>query len=156
MTHEPTSADALAEEEAIQARQNERTTVSSMIKDREKWLAGCERTIELLTPEWERFEAREGHDLYTARLYADHVSEARKHRAELLLLKSLDPLHTSALAAGYASVPDWVAAMVGEIRDLARDLAEYPCKTAGPEDMEPGCCGPCRARATLTKGQPDA
>jgi hypothetical protein len=36
-------------------------------------------------------------------------------------------------------------------------LAGRPCETIGPEDMEPGCCAPCRARAALTTGgaEPD-
>lgn len=32
---------------------------------------------------------------------------------------------------------------------LLEDKASRPCETMGPEDMEPGCCGPCRARSQL-------
>lgn len=37
-----------------------------------------------------------------------------------------------------------------EDRDgLLRELAGLPCSTKGAEDLESGCCGPCRARAAL-------
>jgi len=61
--------------------------LSKMIEDRKKWLKSCERMIELLQPEWDRFEARDGHDMYVSRDYANHTSEARKHRAEIEALE---------------------------------------------------------------------
>jgi len=89
-----------------------------------------------------------------------------------------DPLHTSALAAGYASVPDWVAAMVGEnerLREalgLALDMLEpfepgdsravsnefvaMAAIHAGLTDRVGECITIIRtASAALTKGQPD-
>lgn len=33
---------------------------------------------------------------------------------------------------------------------IRTDIHEMPCETVGPEDLEPGCCGPCRARAALS------
>ena len=60
--------------------------IAKMIKDREGWLKSCERMIELLQPEWDKFEARDGHDLYVSRDYADHTSQARTHRKDLELL----------------------------------------------------------------------
>ncbi len=36
-----------------------------------------------------------------------------------------------------------------EFEEVLRDLCHRPCETKGPEDYEPGCCGPCRARAAL-------
>jgi hypothetical protein len=60
--------------------------LTGMIEDRQRWLASCERMIELLQPEWDRFEARAGHDLFVSRDYANHTSEARKHRKEIDLL----------------------------------------------------------------------
>lgn len=32
---------------------------------------------------------------------------------------------------------------------FARDLAAYPCETKSADDMEVGCCGPCRARQAI-------
>ena len=63
-------------------------TLSEMLDKRRRWLASCERTLELLAPEWAKFEAREGHDIYVARLYADHTSEARIHRKEIAALEA--------------------------------------------------------------------
>jgi len=62
--------------------------LSNMLSKHRQWLASCERTLELLAPEWERFEAGTGHDVYVARLYADHSSEARKHRKEIAALEA--------------------------------------------------------------------
>lgn len=45
--------------------------------------ANCNRVIELLTPEWERFEKRDGsHNTYASRLYADHTSHARTNKRD--------------------------------------------------------------------------
>ncbi|RYG88584.1 MAG: hypothetical protein EON59_04045 [Alphaproteobacteria bacterium] len=63
-------------------------TLRDMLDKRRNWLASCERTLELLTPEWEAFEARTGHNVYVARLYADHFSEARTHRKEIAALEA--------------------------------------------------------------------
>ena len=63
--------------------------LGKMIENREQWLANCERMIELLQPEWDRFEARTGHNLYVSRDYAEHTSEARKWRKELELLNAV-------------------------------------------------------------------
>ena len=63
--------------------------LDKMIKDRKGWLKSCERMIELLQPEWDRFEARDGHDLYVSRDYANHTSEARKHRDEIETLEGV-------------------------------------------------------------------
>lgn len=62
--------------------------LQDMLDKRRKWLASCERTLELLQPEWERFENRDGHDVYVARLYADHTIEARTHRKEIGALEA--------------------------------------------------------------------
>ena len=61
--------------------------LGKMIQDRKGWLEGCERMIELLQPEWEAFEARTGHNIYVARQYAEHFSDARKHRKEIAILE---------------------------------------------------------------------
>lgn len=37
------------------------------------------------------------------------------------------------------------------IADELRREAAKPCETAGNEDVEPGCCGPCRAREVLAQ-----
>jgi hypothetical protein len=66
----------------------EAEVLADMLDKRRKWLASCQRVIELLTPEWERFEARTGHDVYVARFYADHASEARTHRREIEALEA--------------------------------------------------------------------
>lgn len=63
-------------------------TIADMLDKRRKWLASCERTVELLAPEWAKFEARDGHDSYVARMYADHTSEARTHRKEIEALEA--------------------------------------------------------------------
>lgn len=62
--------------------------LSGMLDRRKRELASCERMIELLQPEWEKFEARTGHDVYVARDYADHFSAARKHRKEIAALEA--------------------------------------------------------------------
>lgn len=64
------------------------TTISNMLDKRRGWLASCERTLALLQPEWDRFQAREDHDIYVTRLYADHTSEARTHRKEIEALEA--------------------------------------------------------------------
>jgi hypothetical protein len=66
-----------------------RALVTKMIEDRKSQLSSCERMLELLQPEWEKFEARTGHDTYVARDYADHTSAARKHRKEIAALEAL-------------------------------------------------------------------
>lgn len=63
--------------------------LDKMIEDRKGWLKSCERMIELLQPEWDRFEARDGHDLYVSRDYANHTSEARKHHDEIETLEAV-------------------------------------------------------------------
>ena len=57
-----------------------------MLNRRQRELASCERMLELLQPEWDKFEARTGHDVYVARDYADHTSAARTHRKEIAAL----------------------------------------------------------------------
>jgi len=64
-----------------------RVTLEKMLERRRRELASCERMIELLQPEWDKFEARTGHDLYVARDYADHTSAARTHRKEIAALE---------------------------------------------------------------------
>jgi hypothetical protein len=68
--------------------QGAEAVLRGMLSKRRGWLASCERTLELLAPEWARFEARDGHDVYVARLYADHTSEARAHRKEIAALEA--------------------------------------------------------------------
>lgn len=63
--------------------------IQKMIDRRKHDLASCERMIELLKPEWDKFEARTGHDVYVARDYADHFSAARTHRKEIGALTEL-------------------------------------------------------------------
>lgn len=58
-------------------------TIEKMLEARERQLKSCERMLELLKPEWDKFEARTGHDTYVARDYADHFSAARTHRKEI-------------------------------------------------------------------------
>ncbi|WP_066114876.1 MULTISPECIES: hypothetical protein [unclassified Blastomonas] len=66
---------------------DQRLTIEKMLSDRRQQLASCERMLELLQPEWDRFEARTGHDTYVARDYADHTSAALKHRKEIAALE---------------------------------------------------------------------
>jgi hypothetical protein len=33
--------------------------------------------------------------------------------------------------------------------EAAKDLAGETCRTFGAEDIEPGCCAPCRARRAV-------
>lgn len=42
---------------------------------------------------------------------------------------------------------------MSDIESLKELLAKTPCETQGAEDLEPGCCGPCRARAELASLQ---
>ena len=62
--------------------------ISDMIEKRRKWLASTERTIELLQPEMDRFEASEPYDAYVARLYTDHADQARTYRKEIAALEA--------------------------------------------------------------------
>jgi hypothetical protein len=39
----------------------------------------------------------------------------------------------------------------GDLREYARFVADLPCETKGAEDLEPGCCLPCRARSLLSR-----
>lgn len=64
--------------------------LDKMIEDRKGWLKSCERMIQLLQPEWDLFEARDGsHNLYASREYAEHTSQARKHRNEIETLEAV-------------------------------------------------------------------
>ena len=72
--------------------------VRKMINERVRQLASCERMLELLAPEWAKFEARTGHDVYVARDYADHTSAARKHRNEIAALTAVLAIAEQALA----------------------------------------------------------
>jgi hypothetical protein len=38
-----------------------------------------------------------------------------------------------------------------EVREYVRLVADLPCETKGAEDLEPGCCLPCRARSLLSR-----
>lgn len=49
------------------------------IKKINGWIANCDRIAELMAPEMERFEKREGHNIYATRLAVDHESEKRSH-----------------------------------------------------------------------------
>ena len=64
-------------------------TLEKMLDDRRRQLSSCERMLELLQPEWDRFQAKSGHDTYVARDYADHKSAARRHRKEIAALEHI-------------------------------------------------------------------
>lgn len=49
-------------------------------KERE-WAANSSRVVELLQPEFDKFEARTGHNIYTVRLFVDERNAARKGEA---------------------------------------------------------------------------
>jgi len=121
---------------------------------------------------WLTTEASDDDRLHVL-LELEESGHAEKLRA--LLSPTTDPLHTSALAAGYASVADWVAAMVGALEgadNIFRNCTvEYGCCCCG-DSMEghadPMACGHSpvdmgayqvdqwmQPRAALTKGQPD-
>ncbi len=61
--------------------------LTKMLDDRKSQFASCNRMLELLQPEWDKFEARTGHDTYVARDYADHTSAARRHIKEIAALE---------------------------------------------------------------------
>jgi hypothetical protein len=52
---------------------------------------------------------------------------------------------------------DTIDRLQSQVADAERDWAPYaakaPCETKGPEDMEPGCCAPCRARQALERSK---
>lgn len=58
-----------------------------MINQRVEQIANCERMLELLKPEWDKFEARTGHNVYVARDYAEHTSALRTAKRELEALE---------------------------------------------------------------------
>lgn len=41
--------------------------------------------VDMLRPEWQRFEAKTGHNVYAARMYVDHLNEMKRanKRAEV-------------------------------------------------------------------------
>lgn len=63
------------------------TVLAKMIEDRRTWAANNVRMLDLLQPEWDRFERRDGHNVYVARIFADHTSSLRKDRKELAALE---------------------------------------------------------------------
>jgi hypothetical protein len=87
----------------------DRLVIQKMIETRQKQLASCERMLELLRPEWDKFEARIGHDLYVTRDYADHTSAARTHRKELAALQAALAALSAEPADGLREV--WVIMM---------------------------------------------
>lgn len=66
----------------------EKAVLQEMLERRKRELVSCERMMELLKPEWDKFEGRTGHDVYVARDYADHFSAARTHRKEIAALEA--------------------------------------------------------------------
>jgi short subunit dehydrogenase-like uncharacterized protein len=100
----------------------------------------CQRVVDLLQPEMDKFDARTGHDIYTVRMSVDHASNLRTQAKELadlleaaILIEALitrEAVLTGALGpfADYADTfneaceqhpggcPD--AALVGEVVDL--------------------------------------
>lgn len=64
-----------------------KATLAKMIEDRSQWATNNQRVLDLLQPEWDRFEARDGHNVYVARIYADHTSSLRKDKRELAALE---------------------------------------------------------------------
>ena len=64
-----------------------KASLAKMIEDRCAWASNNQRVLDLLQPEWDRFEKREGHNIYVARLYADHTSSLRKDKKELAALE---------------------------------------------------------------------
>ena len=72
--------------------------VRDLIERQKRELVSCERMIELLQPEWDRFQAKSRYDLYVSREYADHFSAARKHRKEIAAKEYILALAMKALA----------------------------------------------------------
>lgn len=64
-----------------------KAVLSKMIEDRSAWAANNQRMLDLLQPEWARFESRDGHNTYVARIYAEHTSSLRKDKKELAALE---------------------------------------------------------------------
>lgn len=64
-----------------------KAVLGKMIESRSAWAANNQRTLALLQPEWDMFEKREGHNVYVARLYAEHTSALRKDLKELAALE---------------------------------------------------------------------
>jgi hypothetical protein len=64
-----------------------KVVLAKMIEDRSAWAANNQRVLDLLQPEWDRFERRDGHNVYAARIYAEHTSSLRKDKKELAALE---------------------------------------------------------------------
>ncbi|MFM9829708.1 MAG: hypothetical protein ACKVOB_13360 [Sphingomonas sp.] len=108
--------------------------LNDKLKRRKGELAACERMIELLQPEWDLFEARNGHNLYVARDYADHFSAARKHREEIVSLEGVIARITE-LEAHIAAEPERMLAVVEAERERCAQFA-YSWYDGEPEVAE--------------------
>jgi transcriptional regulator with XRE-family HTH domain len=57
------------------------------------------------------------------------------------------------LPSASPTMDEIVEVPTGDLREYARFVADLPCETKGAEDLEPGCCLPCRARSLLSRLQ---
>lgn len=68
-------------------------------------------------------------------------------------VEEIEGLQERCRLAALSEQPRTDAAGMREMREMARDLAKYPCENVGKidaaMDLEVGCCGPCRARHAL-------
>lgn len=96
------------------------------MSEREDWHRRMQAQMMVLTP-W-RAEASEG------------VWCLKNSRGDSLARFNLDSGHACRLAA---SAPDLLAAL--------QEYADAPCETVGLEDIEVGCCRPCRTRAAIAR-----
>ena len=131
-------------EAALRDDTEAKAVLTKMIEDRSSWAANNQRMLDLLQPEWERFEAREGHNVYVARIYADHTSSLRKDRKELAALEyalaALSQPSPASSTAGDAYELGYRQAVIdGEnsrfLSSLAQPLSPLSSEPASPLDQ---------------------
>jgi hypothetical protein len=84
----------------------------------------------------------------------DLPSTYRRRIAEAIrALKTTPPSTVEGSGPASPTMDEIVEVPTGDLREYARFVADLPCETKGAEDLEPGCCLPCRARSLLSRLQ---
>jgi hypothetical protein len=82
----------------------------------------------------------------------DLPSTYRRRIAEAIrALKTTPPSTVEGSGPASPTMDEIVEVPTGDLREYARFVADLPCETKGAEDLEPGCCLPCRARSLLSR-----
>ena len=85
------------------------------------YIANNTRVMELLQPEMDKFDAREGHNTYTVRIAVDHLSSNRSYTKELADWEDA----AATLAEANAKLEKAREALVVIARDRGGTMGEY-------------------------------